>query len=214
MPQRLLAPLAGLSRWVAPDGRFRRARLTAVLLVLYPVFDVAAAVVDVRSQRVGASRSTVGLVVNITVSTLAALGLAVAGGGRGADLLEAMQQDAGEKLAELRVDGGATANNLLMQFQADVLGVPVVRPRVLETTALGAAYLAGLTIGLWRSPDEIAARWEQDRRFEPQMDQGAAEDLLGRWRAAVRCTVRCMSRGCPALVGCFGAARVNVNGFF
>jgi glycerol kinase len=107
-----------------------------------------------------------------------------------ADLLEAMQKDAGEKLAELRVDGGATANNLLMQFQADMLGVPVVRPRVLETTALGAAYLAGLTIGLWRSPDEIAARWEEDRRFEPQMDAGAASDLLGRWRAAVHRSLR------------------------
>ena len=107
-----------------------------------------------------------------------------------ADLLEAMQRDAGEKLTELRVDGGATANNLLMQFQADMLGVPVVRPRVLETTALGAAYLAGLTIGLWRSPDEIAARWVEDRRFEPQMDPGAAADLLGRWRAAVHRSLR------------------------
>ncbi len=107
-----------------------------------------------------------------------------------ADLLEAMQKDAGEKLAELRVDGGATANNLLMQFQADMLGVPVVRPRVLETTALGAAYLAGLTIGLWRSPDEIAAHWAEDRRFEPQMDAGAAADLLGRWRAAVGRSLR------------------------
>jgi glycerol kinase len=107
-----------------------------------------------------------------------------------ADLLEAMQQDAGQKLSELRVDGGATANNLLMQFQADVLGVPVVRPRVLETTALGAAYLAGLTIGLWRSPDEIAARWEQDRRFEPQMAPDAAGELLARWRAAVHRSLR------------------------
>jgi glycerol kinase len=107
-----------------------------------------------------------------------------------ADLLQAMQRDAGEALAELRVDGGAAANNLLMQFQADVLGVPVVRPRVLETTALGAAYLAGLTIGLWRSPDEIAARWAEDRRFEPQMDQDAAADLLGRWRAAVHRSLR------------------------
>ena len=107
-----------------------------------------------------------------------------------ADLLEAMQRDAGAKLTELRVDGGASANNLLMQFQADMLGVPVVRPRVLETTALGAAYLAGLTIGLWRSPDEIAARWEEERRFEPQMDADAAADLLGRWRDAVRRSLR------------------------
>ncbi|MGH8739173.1 MAG: FGGY family carbohydrate kinase, partial [Burkholderiales bacterium] len=107
-----------------------------------------------------------------------------------AELLEAMQNDAGEKLSELRVDGGASANNLLMQFQADLLGVPVVRPRVLETTALGAAYLAGLAIGLWRSPEEIAAKWEQERRFEPQMDAGAAADLLARWRAAVKRSLR------------------------
>ncbi len=107
-----------------------------------------------------------------------------------ADLLEAMQQDAGEKLSELRVDGGASANNLLMQFQADMLGVPVVRPRVLETTALGAAYLAGLTIGLWRSPQEIAAHWKEDRRFEPQMDAGSAADLLARWREAVKRSLR------------------------
>ncbi len=107
-----------------------------------------------------------------------------------ADLLEAMQRDAGEKLSELRVDGGATANNLLMQFQADMLGVPVVRPRVLETTALGAAYLAGLTIGMWRSPQEIAAHWAEDRRFEPQMDAAAAAELLGRWRAAVQRSLR------------------------
>ncbi len=77
-----------------------------------------------------------------------------------------------------------------MQFQADMLGVPVVRPRVLETTALGAAYLAGLTIGLWRSPDEIAAHWAEDRRFEPQMDTAAADELLGRWRAAVQRSLR------------------------
>jgi len=107
-----------------------------------------------------------------------------------ADLLAAMQQDAGEKLTELRVDGGAAANNLLMQFQADMLGVPVVRPRVLETTALGAAYLAGLTIGLWRSTEEIASHWTEDRRFEPQMDASAAADLLGRWHAAVRRSLR------------------------
>ena len=107
-----------------------------------------------------------------------------------ADLLAAMQRDAGEKLTELRVDGGAAANNLLMQFQADMLGVPVVRPRVLETTALGAAYLAGLTIGLWRSPEEIAAHWAEERRFEPQMDPEAAGDLLGRWRAAVGRSLR------------------------
>jgi glycerol kinase len=103
-----------------------------------------------------------------------------------ADVLEAMQRDSGEKLAELRVDGGATANDLLMQFQADVLGVPVVRPKVLETTALGAAYLAGLAVGLWPSRESLAARWQADRRFEPQRARGHAAELLGLWREAVR----------------------------
>jgi glycerol kinase len=103
-----------------------------------------------------------------------------------ADVLEAMQKDSGETLAELRVDGGATANDLLMQFQADILGVPVVRPKVLETTALGAAYLAGLAVGLWPSREALAARWQADRRFEPQMERGHAQELLGQWREAVR----------------------------
>ena len=102
-----------------------------------------------------------------------------------ADVLEAMQNDAGEKLKELRVDGGAAANDLLMQVQADLLGVPVVRPRVLETTALGAAYLAGLTVNLWRSREEIAAQWRAERRFEPQMDAAKREELMLRWRDAV-----------------------------
>jgi glycerol kinase len=103
-----------------------------------------------------------------------------------ADVLEAMQKDAGEPLKELRVDGGAAANDLLMQFQADLLGVPVLRPKVLETTALGAAYLAGLTVDLWKSRDEIAAHWKLDRRFEPRMDRREAAALLGRWREAVQ----------------------------
>jgi glycerol kinase len=102
-----------------------------------------------------------------------------------ADVLEAMQKDAGEKLAELRVDGGAAANDLLMQFQADILGVPVVRPKVLETTALGAAYLAGLYTDVWKSREEIAAQWQMDRRFEPHMARAEADALLERWREAV-----------------------------
>jgi glycerol kinase len=96
-----------------------------------------------------------------------------------------MQKDAGQPLAELRVDGGATANDLLMQFQADVLGVPVVRPRSLETTALGAAYHAGLTVDLWSSRDEVARQWQAERRFEPRMDPATRESLMARWRAAV-----------------------------
>ncbi|HEX5476426.1 MAG TPA: glycerol kinase GlpK [Burkholderiales bacterium] len=102
-----------------------------------------------------------------------------------AEVLEAMQRDAGVVLSELRVDGGAAANDLLMQFQADLLGVPVVRSRVLETTALGAAYLAGLTVNLWKSREEIAAHWSAERRFEPRMGRGEAAALLGRWREAV-----------------------------
>ncbi len=102
-----------------------------------------------------------------------------------ADVLEAMQKDSGKTLKELRVDGGATANDLLMQFQADLLGVPVVRPKVLETTALGAAYLAGLTVNLWKSRDEIAAQWQVEKRFEPRMEAGRRAELMARWREAV-----------------------------
>ncbi|MBS0320037.1 MAG: glycerol kinase GlpK [Proteobacteria bacterium] len=102
-----------------------------------------------------------------------------------ADVLAAMQKDAGIALAELRVDGGATANNLLMQFQADVLGVPVVRPRVTETTALGAAYLAGLAVGFWRDAREVAANWQVDRRFEPAMSRDEAAARMEAWSRAV-----------------------------
>ena len=102
-----------------------------------------------------------------------------------AEVLEAMQKDAGERLTELRVDGGATANELLMQFQADLLGVPVVRPRVLETTALGAAYLAGLTVSLWKSREDIAAHWRAARRYEPRMDASERKTRMARWRESV-----------------------------
>jgi glycerol kinase len=102
-----------------------------------------------------------------------------------AEVLEAMQKDAGESLNELRVDGGAVANDLLMQFQADLLGVPVVRPRVTETTALGAAYLAGLTVDLWKSREEIASRWQAERRFEPAMPRAEAGARMDEWREAV-----------------------------
>ena len=102
-----------------------------------------------------------------------------------AELLEAMQKDAQQPLKELRVDGGAAANDLLMQFQADLLGVPVLRPKVLETTALGAAYLAGLTVNLWKSRDELTAHWQLDRRFEPRMTREEAQAKLARWREAV-----------------------------
>jgi glycerol kinase len=102
------------------------------------------------------------------------------------DVLEAMMEDSGVSLSELRVDGGACANNLLMQFQADILGVPVVRPKVTETTALGAAYLAGLATGFWSSTEEISKQWQIDRRFEPKMSAGERDSLLSNWRRAVR----------------------------
>ena len=102
-----------------------------------------------------------------------------------AELLEAMQKDSGSPLKELRVDGGASNNNLMMQFQADILGVPVVRPQVTETTALGAAYLAGLAVGYWQSEEEIASQWQEERRFEPQMEAAERERLMRRWKQAV-----------------------------
>lgn len=102
-----------------------------------------------------------------------------------AELLEAMQKDTQQRLSELRVDGGAAANDLLMQFQADLLGVPVVRPKVLETTALGAAYLAGLTVDLWKSRDELASHWKAERRFEPRMSDSERAARMSRWRGAV-----------------------------
>ena len=87
------------------------------------------------------------------------------------DVLEAMQEDAGLELRELRVDGGASANSFLLQFQADLLGVPVYRPKIIETTALGAAYLAGLAVGFWENRDEIANEWGVDRKFMSAMDE-------------------------------------------
>ena len=101
------------------------------------------------------------------------------------DVLAAMQKDAGITLAGLRVDGGAAANDLLMQIQADVLGVPVVRPKVLETTALGAAYLAGLAVGYWKNSDEVAANWQVDRTFEPAMPRARVDALIAGWDKAV-----------------------------
>jgi glycerol kinase len=102
-----------------------------------------------------------------------------------ADLLDAMAADAGIALTELRVDGGAATNNMLMQFQADLLGVPVVRPAVTETTALGAAYLAGLAVGYWPSVDAITGQWKVDRRFEPAMRRADVGALRERWTAAL-----------------------------
>jgi glycerol kinase len=102
-----------------------------------------------------------------------------------ADVLEAMRADSGIEPRELRVDGGAAVNDLLMQLQADVLGVPVVRPRVFETTALGAAYLAGLAAGFWEDEAEIREQWREDRRFHPVMPPASAARLRDAWRRAL-----------------------------
>ena len=102
-----------------------------------------------------------------------------------ADLLLAMQADSGVDLKEMRVDGGASANNLLLQMQADLLGIPVTRAAVTETTALGAACLAGLATGVYESFEEIASRWRPGRTFEPAMSRDEAEQARRRWRDAV-----------------------------
>lgn len=101
------------------------------------------------------------------------------------DVLKAMEADAGIKLKELRVDGGASANDLLMQLQADLLNVPVVRPKVAETTALGAAYLAGLAVGFWKNQSDIARQWQVDKRFKPAMKTAARSKITKGWERAL-----------------------------
>jgi len=101
------------------------------------------------------------------------------------DILDVMKQDSQVAMNELRVDGGACANNLLMQFQADILQVPVVRPKVIETTALGAAYLAGLAAGFWKNRDEVHRAWQVDRVFEPTMKPDHAAHRRARWAEAL-----------------------------
>jgi glycerol kinase len=101
-----------------------------------------------------------------------------------ADVLDAMRQDSNLQLSELRVDGGASRNDLLMQFQADILGVCVVRPKIAETTALGAAYLAGLAVGYWHE-EQIVQQWQVEKRFEPMMSTDQRFALLDTWRRAV-----------------------------
>ena len=104
------------------------------------------------------------------------------------EVLDAMNADSGVPLDELKVDGGMIANDLLMQFQADILGVPVVRPVVAETTALGAAYAAGLAVGFWARPGRARANWREDRRWAPQMDAAERDRLLRNWKKAVTST--------------------------
>ncbi|MEA1940531.1 MAG: glycerol kinase GlpK [Candidatus Caldatribacteriota bacterium] len=102
------------------------------------------------------------------------------------DVLEVMQRDSGINLKKIKVDGGAVRDNFLMQFQADILGIPVVRPRIIETTALGAAYLAGLATGLWKDKKEINKNWKEDREFKPEMNEERKEKLYKGWKKAVQ----------------------------
>jgi glycerol kinase len=101
------------------------------------------------------------------------------------DLVAAMQRDAGVALKDLKVDGGAAVNNALLQFQADILGTPVHRPVTFETTALGAAYLAGLAVGYWKNQDDLKRNWALDREFKPQMPRDQSDKLYRRWQKAV-----------------------------
>ncbi len=103
-----------------------------------------------------------------------------------ADLLDAMQTDSGIELEELRVDGGATSNDTLLQFQSDILGIPVVRSKTTETTALGAGYLAGLAVGFWESKEELKTHWQSDRIYTPQMATAKAKELREKWNEAVK----------------------------
>ena len=102
------------------------------------------------------------------------------------DVLEAMERDTGIHLKELRVDGGASANNFLMQFQADIMGCTIRRPMIRETTALGAAYLAGLATGVWKDLEDIKAQWTLDRVYQPEMAGETREKLLAGWLKAVQ----------------------------
>ncbi|MEX2081712.1 MAG: FGGY-family carbohydrate kinase, partial [Dehalococcoidia bacterium] len=104
------------------------------------------------------------------------------------DVAEAMEADSGVEMRELRVDGGAAANDWMMQFQSDVLGVPVCRPAMIETTAFGAAGLAGLATGFWKSPDDFLAARTDDTVFQPSMDEATRDQLLAGWRRALRAT--------------------------
>jgi glycerol kinase len=106
-----------------------------------------------------------------------------------ADLLKAMQADAAIPIRELRVDGGATANDMLMQFQADLLGCNVIRPVITETTAMGAAFLAGLGVGVWKNQEELSKQWKAARIFNPDLDAAKRNVLVSGWQRAVRATI-------------------------
>ena len=103
------------------------------------------------------------------------------------DMIDAMTEDLGGSLTALKVDGGASANNFLMQFQADVLDCEVKRPQCIETTSLGAAYLAGLATGYWESKEDVLENWQVERSFTPRMEEAQKTKLLRGWKKAVRC---------------------------
>jgi glycerol kinase len=133
---------------------------------------------DARGTITGLSRgSTVAHVARAALDAIAY---------QSAALIDAMGRDAGAPITELRVDGGACANDLLMQFQADLLGIPVVRPKVIETTALGAACLAGLACGVYTSTAELSRQWRAERTFVPTMSRDRAQALMSGWERAVR----------------------------
>jgi glycerol kinase len=136
---------------------------------------------DARGTMVGLSRGTT--MAHIARAALESIAF------QSTALLQAMNRDAKQAVAELRVDGGACVNDLLMQFQADLLGIPVLRPQVIETTALGAAYLAGLTAGIYQSPQEIAQHWRVERQFEPRISRDEADHKMASWDRAVRQTL-------------------------
>jgi glycerol kinase len=102
------------------------------------------------------------------------------------DVIDAMIQDSGQKIKSLRVDGGATASEFLMQFQADILGIPVEKPVVTEMAALGAAYLAGLGVGFWKDRDELKKHWKLEKTYKPKMDKSKREELYTGWKKAVK----------------------------
>ena len=130
-----------------------------------------------RGAIIGISRGTTAA--HIARATIEGIAFQVA------DVLDAMQKDAGIPIDELRVDGGACVNDLMMQFQADLLQAPVVRPKVVETTALGAALLAGLAVDYWSGADEIASLWQTDRVFEPSMATDIVQQKRQRWSDAL-----------------------------
>jgi glycerol kinase len=140
-----------------------------------------------RGVIVGLERSTtIGHVARAAVESMAY---------QSRDVLDAMQRDAGIRLAQLKVDGGAAANNDLLQFQADLLGVPVRRPVVAETTALGAAYLAGLAVGYWRDTADVTRNWALDREFTPRLDPPRREALFKGWQKAVQRSLNWVEKG-------------------